>query len=151
MIIWIDADACPKVIKEIVFRAAQRCNIPVCLVANRDIYTPRSPLITKVIVSLGEDVADNHIVQSMKPEDIAITADVPLAALIVAKGALALNPRGQVYTEENVREYLSMRNFSQDLRDYGIDSGGQTQFSTRDKHLFASALDRLLANRHNKL
>ena len=109
--IWVDADACPKVIKEILFRAAERVGLPVTLVANQPIPVPRSRYIQTVQVAAGFDVADNHIVQQVQAEDLVITADIPLAAEVIAKGALALNPRGELYTEANIRERLVMRDF----------------------------------------
>ena len=122
--IWIDADACPKAIKEIVYKASDRLKIPVCLVANRGIAVPRSPLVTLMRVSQGPDVADSHIADNVSPQDIVITADIPLAALLVEKGAAVINPRGEVYTESNVGERLSLRDFMQDLRGTGLVQGG---------------------------
>ena len=107
--IWIDADACPKQVKDILFRAAQRVNVPLILVANQPLYTPPSPLISSVIVPGGYDVADAHIAENLSPGDLVITADIPLAALVVEKGAFALDPRGEMYTEDNIGERLSMR------------------------------------------
>ena len=147
MKIWIDADACPGAVKEILYRASGRLNIPVCLVANADLYVPPSPLITAVRVPKGFDVADNYIVREMAPEDIVITADIPLAANIVEKGAVALDPRGELYSEENVRERLSVRNFMQDLRAGGLISGGPPPLKETDHKKFAAALDRLLAKK----
>ena len=145
MKIWIDADACPKGIKEIVYRASDRLNLSVCLVANRRISIPGSPRITLVHVSQGLDVADNYILKEVRPEDIVVTADIPLAAQIVEKGALAINPRGELYTEHNVGEKLSLRDFMQDLRNSGLLQGGPAQFGAGDKKRFAAALDQLLA------
>lgn len=143
--IWVDADACPKVIKEILFRAANRVGIPVILVANQPIPVPRSRYIRSIRVAAGFDVADNHIVQQLEAGDLVITADIPLAAEVIAKGCLALNPRGELYTEENVRQRLNMRDFMDTLRSSGIDTGGPASFSQADRQAFANQLDRLLA------
>jgi uncharacterized protein YaiI (UPF0178 family) len=143
--IWIDADACPNVIKDILFRAAERKQIPVILVANRLIAAPPSPFIKAVQVANGFDVADNYIVQQCTANDLVITADIPLAAEVVAKQAYALNPRGELYTHENIREHLAMRDFMTELRDTGQTSGGPSAFGQRDKQAFANALDKFLA------
>lgn len=144
MRIWIDADACPRIIKEIVFRASERLQLPVCLVANTDLSKAHSRLVTSVVVAAGFDAADDHIVLHAAPEDLVITADIPLAARIVAKGGVALDPRGELYTEENVGERLSMRDLMQELRSGGLVQGGPAQFSLTDRQRFASSLDRLL-------
>lgn len=144
MKIWIDADACPRVIKEIVFRASERLQLPVCLVANMDLSKSRSHLVTSVLVAEGFDEADDYLVQHAAPEDLVITADIPLAARIVARGGVALDPRGELYTEENVGERLSMRDLMQELRGAGLVQGGPAQFGLTDRKRFASALDRLL-------
>jgi len=144
MIIWIDADACPRVIKEIVFRASERLQVPVRLVANKDLSKAHSGLITSVLVGEGPDVADDYIVEQVTAEDLVITADIPLAARIVAKGATGIDPRGELYTEENVGERLSMRDLMQQLRLEGLVQGGPAQFAMTDRQRFASALDRLL-------
>ncbi len=144
MKIWIDADACPRVIKEIVFRASERLQVSVCLVANNDLSRAHSRLITSVRVTDGFDVADDYIVQHATPEDLVITADIPLAARLVANGGIALDPRGELYTEENVGERLSIRDLMQELRSGGLVQGGPPQFSNTDKQKFASALDRHL-------
>lgn len=143
--IWVDADACPKVIKEILFRAAERVGMPMILVANQPLDVPRSRYIRSVQVAAGFDVADNHIVQQAQAGDLVITADIPLAAEVVAKGCLALNPRGDLYTEENIRQRLSMRDFMETLRSSGVDTGGPAAFSQADRRDFANQLDRLLA------
>jgi uncharacterized protein YaiI (UPF0178 family) len=143
--IWVDADACPKVIKEILFRAANRVKITVTLVANQHIQVPNSAHIRSVQVAAGFDVADNHIVQQAVAGDLVITADIPLAAEAVAKGCLALNPRGELYTEENIRQRLNMRDFMDTLRSSGVDTGGPASFSQADRMAFANQLDRLLA------
>ena len=143
--IWVDADACPKVIKEILFRAAERVGIPLTLVANQPIPIPRSRYIQTIQVASGFDVADNHIVQQTQADDLVITADIPLAAEVIAKGALALNPRGELYTEANIRERLVMRDFMDTLRGSGVMTGGPASLSLADRQAFANQLDRLLA------
>lgn len=142
--IWIDADACPRVIKDIVFRASQRLQVPVLLVANTDLSRAQSRLVSSVVVAEGFDAADDYIVQHATAEDLVITADIPLAARIVARGGVALDPRGELYTEENVGERLSMRDLMQQLRTDGIVRGGPNQFGMTDRNRFASSLDRLL-------
>lgn len=144
--IWIDGDACPNVIKDILFRAAERRHLPLVLVANRFITTPPSQFIKAVQVGGGFDVADNYIVQQCQPNDLVITADIPLAAEVVAKQAFGLNPRGELYTKENVKEHLSMRDFMTEMRDTGqMSGGGPSAFGQRDTQAFANALDRYLA------
>jgi uncharacterized protein len=144
--IWIDADACPNVIKDILFRAADRRQLSLILVANRFIATPPSPFIKAVQVAGGFDVADNYIVQQCQANDLVITADIPLAAEVVAKHAYALNPRGELYNKENIKEHLAMRDFMTGLRDTGqVSGGGPSAFGQRDKQAFANALDRFLA------
>jgi uncharacterized protein YaiI (UPF0178 family) len=145
MSIWVDGDACPKVIKEILFRAAIRTKTPVILVANQMLYTPPSPFIKSIQVASGFDVADAHIVARAQLGDLVITADVPLAALVVEKGVLALNPRGEMYTSENIASLLSMRDFMATLRDSGVQTGGPSAFSQRDTQYFAKSLDAWLA------
>jgi uncharacterized protein YaiI (UPF0178 family) len=147
MKIWIDADGCPGVIKQLIFRASERLNIPVCLVANRVLRVPSSPLITTVHVAQGFDKADSYIVQEVAPDDLVITADLPLAADIVAQGAMAINPRGEVYTEENIGERLAVRNLMQELRSSGLIRGGPAQLGAADRQKFAAALDKLLTKR----
>ena len=144
MKIWIDADACPKVIKEIVYRASERLKVPVCLVANNDLSRSHTAFVTSVRVKNGFDVADDYIAEHAEPCDLVITADIPLAARIVEKGGVALDPRGELYTEENVGERLSMRNLMQELRADGLLQGGPGQFSLTDRQRFASSMDRLL-------
>ncbi len=144
--IWIDADACPKAIKEILYRVADRVRVPVILVANQPLQVPRSCYIRLIQVAAGFDVADNHIVQQAKAGDLVITADIPLAAEVIAKGGLALNPRGDLYTEDNIRERLSMRNFMDTLRGSGVYAGGPAVFSQKDRQVFANQLDRLLSD-----
>lgn len=144
MKIWIDADACPRVIKEIVYRASERLKVTVCLVANNDLTKAHTAFVTSVRVANGFDVADDYIAQHAEPCDLVITADIPLAARIVEKGGVALDPRGELYTEENVGEKLSMRNLMQELRTEGLIQGGPGQFSLTDRQRFASSMDRLL-------
>ena len=145
MQIWVDADACPGVIKEILFRAAERKQIATVLVANQLIRHPPSQWIRAVQVPKGFDVADNHIVDSASPGDLVITADIPLAAAIIEKGAHALNPRGELYSKENIRQLLDMRNFMDTLRSSGVETGGPPAFGQADRQNFANQLDRLLA------
>lgn len=144
MKIWVDADGCPRDVKDVVFRAALRLEIPTFLVANSVLETPRSPFVESVVVSSGLDVADDWIAERVSEEDIVITGDIPLAARVVERGAVGLDHRGETWTEDNVRERLSMRDFMQGLRDAGVQTGGPSPASARDKRLFANALDRLL-------
>ena len=143
--IWVDADACPRVIKEILFRAADRVGIALILVANQPLQVPGSRYIRTIQVAAGFDVADNHIVQQAEAGDLVITADIPLAAEVIAKGCLALNPRGDLYTEDNIRQRLTMRDFMDTLRSSGVDTGGPASFSQADRQAFANQLDRFLA------
>lgn len=145
MRIWVDADACPVVIKEILYRAAKRTGTEMTLVANQPLSVPRSPLIKTVQVGAGFDVADDEIVKRADAGDLVITADIPLAAEIIEKGAHALNPRGELYTTENIKARLNMRDFMDTLRGSGIQTGGPKEFSQPDRQAFANALDRLLA------
>lgn len=142
--IWVDADACPKVIKEILFRAADRTGTPLTLVANQPIQVPRSPNIKSVQVPAGFDVADNHIAQQVEVGDLVVTADIPLASEVIDKGGLALNPRGDLYTVENIRQRLNMRDFMETLRSSGVQTGGPATLSQADRQAFANQLDRLL-------
>lgn len=144
MKIWIDADACPRVVKEILFRASQRLNVPVFLVANKGLAKHETPLVRSIVVADGFDVADDYIAEHADPNDLVVTADIPLAARIVEKGGVALDPRGDLYTEENVGERLAMRNLMTELRDGGFSLGGPAAFSMTDRQRFASSLDRLL-------
>jgi uncharacterized protein YaiI (UPF0178 family) len=144
MKIWIDADACPRVIKEILFRASERLQVPVCLVANKKLGRHETRLVESIVVENGFDVADDYIADHASPKDLVITADIPLAARIVAGGGVALDPRGELYTEENVGERLSMRDLMMELRSGGLVLGGPAQFSLTDRQRFASSLDRLL-------
>lgn len=144
-IIWIDADACPKVIKEVIYSISARLQLEVIMVANSSMFTPHSPLIKLIKVNAGADVADNYIVEHVCENDIVITADIPLAAFIVEKNAIALNVRGEVYTEENVRERLSMRDFMKELRDStGMAIGGPETFGPKDKEKFTNSINRIL-------
>ena len=145
--IWIDADACPGGIKDIVFKASERLQIPVCLVANAQMSTPSSPLVSAVCLAQGADAADKHILEAVSADDIVITADIPLAAEIVEKGAVAIDPRGELYTEDNVKERLSVRNFMQTLRGGGLVLGGPPPLAAADKQRFAATLDRLLTKK----
>ncbi len=145
MQIWVDADACPGVIKEILFRAAERAQIAMTLVANQLPRTPPSRYIKAIQVPAGFDVADGKIVQHLEPGDLVITADIPLAAEVIAKGGHALNPRGEFYTPDTIRERLNMRDFMDNLRGSGVDTGGPSSFSQGDRKAFASQLDRFLA------
>ena len=145
MHIWVDADACPGVIKEILFRAAQRIGVPLTLVANQPLQTPPSRFIDSVRVARGFDQADHYIVDRLTPGDLVITADIPLAADAVAKGAHGISPRGEEYTPENIRQRLAMRDFMEQMRSTGEVSGGPPPLNNQDRQAFANALDRLLA------
>ena len=145
MQIWVDADACPVVIKEIIFRAAERLQISTTLVANQMLRTPPSRFIRAIQVPSGFDVADAHIVDQLAAGDLVITADIPLASLVIERGAHALNPRGELYTTGNIREILTMRNFMEELRGVGVEIGGPAAFSQSDRQNFANQLDRFLA------
>ena len=145
MPIWVDADACPGVIKEILFRAAQRAQIMTTLVANQLLRVPPSPYIRALQVPGGFDVADNKIVQDMQAGDLVITADIPLAAQVIERGGVALNPRGELYSRDNIRERLTMRDFMMELRSSGVDISGPSNFNHSDRQAFAAQLDRLLA------
>ena len=147
MKIWIDADACPLPVKTIVFRASQRVGVPVTLVANQRLLTPPSPFITSVHVSQGFDEADHYLVAQATASDLVITADIPLAARLVAKGVPALNPRGELYTADNIQERLALRNLKEELRAAGSVTGGPAPYRDRDKQAFANSLDRWLAQR----
>jgi hypothetical protein len=144
MQIWVDADACPNVIKDILFRAATRAHVMMTLVANHLPRTPPSPYIKAIQVPSGFDVADSKIVQQLQSGDLVITADIPLAALVIEKGGHALNPRGDFYTAENIRGRLAMRNFMDELRHTGVNTGGPPVLSLSDRQAFANQLDRFL-------
>ncbi len=147
MHIWVDADACPVVIKEMLFRVAERLKLPLTLVANRLLRVPPSPYIKAMQVPMGFDVADNLIVARAAADDLVITADIPLAAALVEKGVMVLNPRGELYSIENMREKLSLRDFSEALRGTGVDIAGPAAFSQSDRQAFARQLDRIMARR----
>lgn len=147
MKIWVDADACPKAIKEILFRAAKRAQVQVTLVANQSLRTPSSQHIKSMQVSSGFDVADDEIVRQVAAGDLVVTADIPLAAQVVDKGAHALNPRGELYTPDNIKARLNLRDFMATLRDSGVNTGGPAPLSQSDRQAFANHLDRLLAKR----
>jgi len=148
MKIWVDADACPVVIKEILFKAAERVGVMVTLVANRPVRIPPSRHITFVRVLAGLDVADNEIVKRLVAGDLVITADIPLAANVIEKGGAALNPRGELYSAENIRARLSVRDFMETLRADGIDTGGPPVLNKNDRQNFANQLDRFLSRHH---
>ncbi len=145
MRIWVDADACPGPIKEILFRAAQRVRVMLTLVANQSLRTPPSPYIRSIRVPAGFDVADHRIVALLEPGDLVVTADIPLAAAAVEKGAAALNPRGELYTRDNVRERLAMRDFMDGMRSAGMATGGPPPLGPRERQAFANRLDAFLA------
>lgn len=147
MQIWVDADACPNTVKEILFRAATRTGRSLTLVANQYLRTPPSPLIRAVQVEGGFDVADDYIAAECAPGDLVITADIPLAAAVMKKGGHALNPRGEFYTDDNIRERVAMRNFMDQMRASGVQTGGPPALNDRDKQKFANALDTFLARR----
>lgn len=144
MHIWVDADACPGVIKDILFRAAERMHISMTLVANKLLRTPPSAYIRALQVPHGFDVADDEIMLRMQANDLVITADIPLAASVIDKGGHALNPRGEFYTPENILAALTMRNFMAELRGSGVETGGPTTLSQSDRQAFANQLDRFL-------
>lgn len=145
MQIWVDADACPGVIKDILYRAAERAQIIVTLVANQPLHTPRSPYIKTLQVAAGFDVADQRITQQLQPGDLVVTADIPLAAEVIERGGHALNPRGELYTRENIKERLTLRNFMGELRNSGVSTGGPPSLNQNDRRAFANQLDRFLA------
>ncbi|MDY0022674.1 YaiI/YqxD family protein [Arenimonas caeni] len=147
MTIWVDADACPNLIKDILFRAAERAKVAVVLVANSWIRTPGSRFIRSMQVAGGPDVADDAIAERCAAGDLVVTADIPLAARALDKGALALNPRGELYTADSIAQRLSMRNFMDELRGAGVNTGGPPALHPRDVQAFANALDRWLAKR----
>jgi uncharacterized protein len=151
MRIWVDADACPVVIKEILYRAAERLRVSLTLVANQALRTPPSSFIKTIQVGAGFDVADNLIVQQLLPGDLVITADIPLAAEAIAKGGHALNPRGEFYTPDTIKECLTLRNFMDELRGSGVQTGGPPTFSQRDRQAFANRLDQFLSQQSQQL
>jgi uncharacterized protein len=145
MQIWVDADACPVVIKEILFRAAERTQIATTFVANKLLYVPPSSYLKAIQVAKGFDVADNEIVAMLAAGDLVITADIPLAAQVIEKGGHALNPRGEFYSAENIKERLSMRDFMESLRASGVETSGPSAMQSSDRHTFAKQLDQFLA------
>jgi uncharacterized protein len=147
MRLWVDADACPNVIKDIIFRAADRVGVETILVANQYIRTPASQHIRSLQVPSGFDAADALIAERVETGDLVVTGDIPLAAKVIEKGALALNPRGELYTPDSIAQRLSLRNFMDELRGAGVDTGGPAAFHARDRQAFANQLDRLLAPR----
>ena len=149
MTIWVDADACPRPIKAILFRAAERTGVSLCLIANQPIQTPPFSNITAVQVSQGFDVADNEIVRRALEDDLVITSDIPLADELISKGAQVLSPRGEVFSANSIKAKLNMRDFMDTMRSSGIHTGGPGQLSETDKREFANELDRYLA-RHGK-
>jgi uncharacterized protein YaiI (UPF0178 family) len=144
MQIWVDADACPAVIKDILYRAAERVKCPLVLVANKPLQTPPSQFIKTMQVPSGFDLADNRIIELAQSGDLVITADIPLAAAVVEKGGYALNPRGEMYTKDNIGERLAMRNLMGELRNTGVMTGGPSALDHSDRQAFANQLDRLL-------
>ena len=144
MKVWVDADACPVVIKEILFKAAKRTQVEITLVANQTISVPNSPYINFLRVASGFDVADNEIVKLCNVGDLVITADIPLAAEVIDKGGHALNPRGEMYTTDNIKQRLTMRDFMDTLRSSGIQTGGPSALSKSDRQAFANQLDKFL-------
>lgn len=144
MQIWVDADACPAVIKEIIYRAAQRTRVQATLVANQWLTVPRSPFIKSVRVSAGFDEADNYIAEQVAEGDLVVTADIPLAAEVLEKGAHALNPRGERYSTDSIRQKLTMRDFMDQMRGSGIHTGGPSAMGGRERKAFADELDRFL-------
>jgi uncharacterized protein YaiI (UPF0178 family) len=147
MQIWVDADACPSVIKDILFRVADRLQIQVTLVANKLLRTPPSRFIKAIQVPAGFDVADNEIVRLVQKDDLVVTGDIPLAFDVLNKEAYALNPRGEFYTQDNIQQFLTMRSFMDELRSSGVETGGPAAFSQADTRNFANQLDRHLAKK----
>lgn len=145
MKIWVDADACPGPVRDILLRAAQRLRVRIVFVANKRLQLPVSDLVSSVQVGAGLDVADGHIAAAASSGDLAVTQDIPLAALLVPKGVVVLDPRGERFSEENISERLSVRNFMQELREAGVATGGPSAFSAQDRQQFAAALDRELS------
>jgi len=142
--IWVDADACPVVIKEILYRAAERAQVKTTLVANMLLRVPPSPYLNAIQVASGFDVADNRIVQELSAGDLVITADIPLASEVISRNAHALNPRGELYSVENIQERLTMRDFMEQLRTSGVETFGPNAFSAADRKSFAAQLDKFL-------
>jgi uncharacterized protein YaiI (UPF0178 family) len=149
MQIWVDADACPKVIKNILFRAAERVQVCLTLVANQPLRIPQSDHIKSIQVPGGFDIADDHIIQKVQKGDLVITADIPLANEIVEKGGYALNPRGEFYTKDNIHERLAIRDLMDELRSSGVDTGGSASINQNDRQTFANQLDQFLTKHNN--
>jgi uncharacterized protein YaiI (UPF0178 family) len=145
--IWVDADACPVVIRDILFRAAERAQVEVILVANQWLRTPGSRFVRAMQVVGGFDEADDAIAERVRAGDFVVTQDIPLASRVIAKGAAAVNPRGEAFTADNIAQRLSMRNFMEELRGAGVQTGGPAAFHARDRQAFANQLDRWLAQR----
>ena len=150
MHIWVDADACPKVIKEILYRVAHKRQINTTFVANHGLSLPPSPYLKTTQVGAGFDIADNHIVQRLSAGDLVITADIPLADEAISRGATAINPRGALYTKENIKQRLTMRNFMEEMRSAGMQTGGPAPINHNDRQAFANQLDRLLTQRQKQ-
>jgi len=142
--IWVDADACPAVVKDILYRAAERAQVTLTLVANQPLRTPRSTFIRTLQVPRGFDVADNEIARRVQPGDLVVTADIPLAAQVIERGGHALDPRGELYSPDTIRERLNMREFMDELRASGVQTGGPPPLALGDRQRFANQLDRLL-------
>jgi len=149
MRIWVDADACPRPIKEILYKAANRIQIETTLVANQFLQVPKSKFLKTLLVPSGFNVADEKIEELTEENDLVITADIPLASKVIEKGALALNPRGMLYSNENIGEILGMRNLMDELRSGGLETGGPAAFNAKDREAFANQLDQIL-NKQNK-
>jgi uncharacterized protein YaiI (UPF0178 family) len=145
MNIWVDADACPAVVKDILYRAAERARVPLTLVANKPLRTPPSPFIRTLQVPRGFDVADSEIARRVEPGDLVVTADIPLAAEVIERGGHALDPRGELFSPQTIRERLTMRDFMDELRASGVQTGGPPPLAHGDRQRFANQLDRLLA------
>ncbi len=148
MTIWVDADACPQVIKQILFKAAQKRKIQITLVANHYFQVPPSPFLKLQQVQQGFDVADNHIVQAIKPNDLLVTSDIPLADEVITKGAFVVTPRGEPMTKENIKGRLNIRDFNETMRSSGIQSGGPAALNQKDRQQFANALDQYCQKHH---
>jgi uncharacterized protein YaiI (UPF0178 family) len=150
MNIWVDADACPAVVKDILYRAAERAQVMLTLVANQSLHTPRSAFIRPLQVPRGFDVADNEIARRVQPGDLVVTADIPLAAQVLERGGHALDPRGELYSPDTIRERLNMRAFLDELRASGVQTGGPPPLAHGDRQRFANQLDRLLTQAQGK-
>ena len=147
MNIWVDADSCPVAIKEILFRAAERTGTQLTLVANSPMRMPQSNFITSILVKTGFDVADNEILRRLAPKDLVVSADIPLAAAVLERGGLCLNPRGELYSSDNIKARLNMRDFMDTLRSSGVDTGGSPPMSKGNRKEFADNMDKILAKR----